>query len=314
VKKRAKTVRKSIQRRFDRRRKSLKEADVHALQKGLSDLDESLDSHDLERIRTSLEGLEQRAERTLDYTRKSSTREMIESLVVAVLIALLLRAFIVEPFKIPTGSMIPTLLVGDHIFVSKFIYGLRVPLSNAWFVEWGTPDRGDVIVFRYPQDQSKDYIKRVVAVAGDEVHTDGIDVFVNGTRLDRRTEDAFEYLEEGEGGPMLGTHTADRFVESALGNDAAYSVLYEARPFRPHWPNGSRLPGLACSPSGPGQARCRVEDDYVFVMGDNRDNSQDSRFWGGVPTRFVKGKALFIWWSYGPRSGIRWSRFGQVVP
>ncbi|MGF1509349.1 MAG: signal peptidase I [Myxococcota bacterium] len=313
-KKRAKELRKAVRRLVDKRAGGLREADVQAIEKCLTDLDGALDAGQPDRLQAAMESLEQRAQRSLGYERKSSVREMVESLLVAVAVALVLRAFVVEPFKIPTGSMIPTLLVGDHIFVSKFAYGFRVPLSNAWFATWATPERGDVIVFRYPEDQSKDYIKRVVAVAGDEVYTDGIDVFVNGTRLPREQLERFEYLEEGEGGPMLGSRDAQRFAESALGSSASYTVLYEDRPVRPGWPSGASPPGLRCSNGPVPRRRCRVADDYLFVMGDNRDNSQDSRWWGGVPTSFVKGKALFIWWSYGPRSGIRWTRLGRVVP
>jgi signal peptidase I len=226
---------------------------------------------------------------------------------------------VVEAFKIPTGSMIPTLDVGDHIFVNKFIYGLRVPLTNAWFAAWGSPDRGDVIVFRYPRDLSKDYIKRVIAVAGDRVRVAGQDVFVNGEKLPRAPRPDHRYVEEGEGGPDpddvpdFFVHSA-AFEERSRAGEQRYTVLYDRSASRLPWPSGGRLPGLRCSEPVPGTpAECVVEPEHVFVMGDNRDNSSDGRVWGAVPHAYVKGKALFVWWSRGPRSGVRWGRIGQAV-
>jgi signal peptidase I len=264
----------------------------------------------------AVDELRQRAEARLGMKTKGATREYTESLVVAVLIALFLRAFVVEAFKIPTGSMIPTLQVGDHIFVNKFIYGLRVPLSNRWFVEWGDPGRGDIIVFRYPRNQAQDFIKRVVAVPGDRIRVEGRDVYVNGEPLPRIEADPVQYLEEGEGSSMLGVRRADAYLERPSAADVEYTVLYQDEDdvYRQDWPIGIELPGLKCDPAGaPEPRRCTVKDGYFFVMGDNRDNSADSREWGGVPRELVKGRAMFVWFSYGPRSGIRWSRFGRGV-
>lgn len=291
---------------------------------------------DAKRLSTALKELDARTDQILGFAKKSTSREYTESIVVAVLIAIVLRAFVVEAFKIPTGSMIPTLAVGDHIFVNKFIYGLRIPLTNSWFVEWGSPERGDVIVFRYPRDLSKDYIKRVVAVAGDRVRVHGHDVFVNGQALEHGQPDTFEYLEEGEGeglfsaGPSM-TRNAIAIPEKSQGTSVPYTVLYDPGRFaRDDFPGFVDLPGLTCGPqASSGKDECVVEPDYVFVMGDNRDNSADSRFWGGVPITYVKGKAMFVWMSFGhdpedvqdgdtdhpttPFFGIRWSRIGNSV-
>jgi signal peptidase I len=273
------------------------------------------------RLSLALKELDLRVEQILGFAKKSTAREYTESIFIAIVIAVVLRAFVVEAFKIPTGSMIPTLAVGDHIFVNKFIYGLRVPFTNSWFAEWSTPSHGDVIVFRFPLDLSKDYIKRVVAVAGDRVRVDGQEVLVNGARLDRAAPESYEYVDEGEdedASSFGGVHHSYAFAEKSIGgNPHSYTVIYkrsELSSLDLPGEGGKELPGLTCTPERPeAHGECAVESGYVFVMGDNRDNSSDSRVWGAVPTSYVKGKAMFVWWSRGPKSGVRWDRIGGVV-
>ena len=197
---------------------------------------------------------------------KSVIREYTEALLVALLLALFIRSFIVQAFKIPSGSMLSTLQIGDHILVNKFVYGLRLPYPiEQPIYQWGQAQRGDVIVFVYPKDRSKDFIKRVVAVGGDTIEIRHKKVFVNG--------------------------------EAA---QDPYSTFAEA---------GQERPGPRDN-FGP----MTVPENSLFVMGDNRDHSHDSRFWGFVDMKDVKGKAFMIYWSWdGTDRWVRWERLGSFI-
>jgi signal peptidase I len=192
--------------------------------------------------------------------RKSVLREYAEAIAIAVVLALFIRTFVVQAFKIPSGSMKPTLLVGDHILVNKFIYGIKIPFTDKTIINLGKPNRGDVVVFKYPLDTKKDYIKRVVGLPGDKVELVNKQLFIN----DRVTDDPH----------------------------ASYSIYGNLRNFGP----------------------VSVPAHHLFVMGDNRDESSDSRVWGFVPDAYLKGKAFLIYWSWDRTNfGVRWSRLGDIV-
>lgn len=198
---------------------------------------------------------------------KSTFREYAEAILMALLLALFIRTFIVQAFKIPSGSMIPTLAIGDHILVNKLSYGVRIPFLEKYLVEFGAPERGDVIVFIYPEDRSKDFIKRVVGVAGDNVEVRDKKVFING----KAVEDAHAHF-EGYDPQLGGTVNGDNY--------------------------GPKV----------------VPEGHVFVMGDNRDRSYDSRFWGYVSLSEVRGKAFLIYWSWdGVDRWVRWERLGSLI-
>ncbi|MBN2231936.1 MAG: signal peptidase I [Deltaproteobacteria bacterium] len=196
-------------------------------------------------------------------------REWVESIVIAVIIALLIRAFIVQAFKIPSGSMEPTLLVGDHLLVNKFVYGVQVPLTEKKLFVFRHPERGDIIVFRYPVDGRKDFIKRVVGLPGETVEIRQKQVYIDGVPYDNphavfRAPNVVDQVPRDNFGPVT------------------------------------------------------VPPESVFVMGDNRDRSYDSRFWGFVDYGKIRGKAMIIYWSWNREARrlldkVRFRRLAQII-
>jgi len=205
-----------------------------------------------------------------------------------ILIVFVLRSFIVEPFKIPSGSMIPTLLVGDFILVNKYTYGVRLPIINKKIVDVGSPQRGDVMVFRYPEDPSLDYIKRVVGLPGDRVEYQNKRLTINGEPVTVSKVDDYLHPER--------LFYSRQFVEKLggvehrmLNDDDAPSFINDAVRF-PHREN--------CLYNNAGVI-CTVPPGHYFMVGDNRDNSRDSRVWGFVPDENIVGKAFLIWFNLG---------------
>ena len=217
------------------------------------------------------------------------------------LTVLVLRGFIVEPFRIPSGSMMPTLLVGDFILVNKFSYGLRLPVTHYKVTEGDKPKHGDVVVFRYPKDESQDYIKRVIGLPGDLVSYYNRRLSINGEPLDIKDNHIYQGL--GELNQMKGANGCDRvgagcevFVESNGGVD--YTMM--TNPGTTYGVNGELV----------------VPEGHYFVMGDNRDHSNDSRIWGFVPEENLVGKAFLIWMHWDWRdngSGLDLSRVGRKI-
>jgi signal peptidase I len=204
--------------------------------------------------------------------RKSVLREYVEAIAIAILLALVIRTLIVQAFTIPSGSMMDTLLVGDYILVNKFLYGPELPLTDYRLPALRQPRRGDIIVFKYPQDEKRDFIKRIVGTPGDTVQVRGQQVFINGAMLEE------SYVRRNPTG----------FAHTGSGSFCGYAY--------------------ACEP-------LVVPPDSYFVMGDNRDNSQDSRYWGFVKRDKVKGKAFLIYWSWdSDRHWLRWWRLGRYIP
>ena len=214
------------------------------------------------------------SQREIEKTRsKSVVREYAEAIIIAILLALVIRAFVVQAFKIPSGSMKPTLLVGDHILVSKFIYGIKIPFTDKELVHFSNPKRGDIVVFEYPVDPTKDFIKRVIGLPGDTVRIHDKQVFVNDKPLDE----------------PYAVHSDDKILPASVS------------------PRDNMGPIV-------------VPPHSLFVMGDNRDESYDSRFWKFVNIDALKGKAFIIYWSWNGdghftlnpnESYIRWNRIGK---
>jgi signal peptidase I len=203
--------------------------------------------------------------------KKKIIKEYVEPIAVALLIALFIRTFVVQAFKIPSSSMEPTLQVGDHLLVNKFIYGIKFPFIETKYFQFKKPQRGDIIVFIYPKDRSKDFIKRVIGTEGEKIEIVHNKIYVNNQLID----DAWGHYDE---------------------RSASTKYLQPMERFGP----------------------VTVPVNSVFVLGDNRDNSQDSRFWGFVKVNEVKGKALIIYFSWDRYAQnllgkVRWARFGRLI-
>ena len=198
---------------------------------------------------------------------KSKFREYVEAIILAVVIALFIRTFVIQAYKIPSGSMKPTLLIGDHILVSKFNYGIKLPFLRTTLIPVGAPQRGDIVVFIYPEDRSKDFIKRLIGVSGDTIEIRNKKIFING----------LPYSDKN------GVYVDNLVIPGAVQPRDNFGPV-------------------------------TVPEGSLFVMGDNRDESYDSRFWGFVSMKDVLGKALIIYWSWNQdEHWIRWSRIGGIL-
>jgi signal peptidase I len=205
--------------------------------------------------------------KSAEIKKKSALRENIEAIIVAVILAMFIRTFIVQAFKIPSGSMKETLLIGDHILVNKFIYGVKIPFLRTTVIKVKNPERNDILVFKFPEDPGKDFIKRVIGVAGDVIEIRDKKIYVNNMPLDDK----------------FGVYT----------DPHSFPASFQPR-----------------DNFGP----ITVPPDSLFVMGDNRDHSYDSRWWGYVNLKAVQGKAFMIYWSWDTDSfGVRWNRIGQML-
>ena len=209
-----------------------------------------------------------------------------------ILIVFLLRSFLVEPFKIPSGSMLPTLLVGDFILVNKYTYGIRIPIINKKVVDLNDPKRGDVMVFRYPEDTSLDYIKRVIGTPGDTVEYRDKKLTVNGVDAKFVAAGDYNYVEGG-----LNFITTQRRMETFDGKDHTILVQPDMPPL--HLGGVKQFPFRDNCVYNDSGFTCKVPEGHYFMMGDNRDNSLDSRYWGFVPDANIVGKAFYVWMNFG---------------
>ena len=197
---------------------------------------------------------------------KSKVQEYAEAIIIAILIALFIRTFVIQAFKIPSGSMKPTFEIGDHILVNKFIYGIKIPFIRKNIIPVCEPKRGDIVVFIYPEDRSKDFIKRVIAISGDTVEIRNKKIYLNGLPYN----------------DSHGIYTDDFIIPGSIQPRDNFGPV-------------------------------TVRPGTIFVLGDNRDQSYDSRFWGFVDMKDVLGKAFIIYWSWNKDNhSIRWDRFGKV--
>ncbi|MFQ5520495.1 MAG: signal peptidase I [Candidatus Methylomirabilia bacterium] len=218
--------------------------------------------------------------------KKSSIREYTEAIVMAVILALVIRTFVVQAFTIPSGSMMETLQVGDYILVNKFIYGAEIPYTPWSFPGLHSPERGDIVVFKYPLDERRDFIKRIIARAGDRLVIRDGQVLINGQPISE------QYVQNP--GQALGPPP---YVTDRNSGEPCLAQAATAAKAHPHQ-------------FGP----ITIPDGQYFVMGDNRNNSQDSRYWGCLRREHIRGKAFMIYWSWnGEDHWPRWGRLGKII-
>ncbi len=237
---------------------------------------------------------------------ESKEKELTEPLLVeyarsffpVILAVLLLRSFLVEPFRIPSGSMMPTLWIGDFILVNKFAYGVRLPVLNKKIISTGEPQRGDVVVFRYPKDQSVDYIKRVIGIPGDHIEYHNKTVSINGQQAPQIL--IGRYQGSGSGKSFTGAAESMERID-----EVEHAILID-----------QRRPDFSYSCQFLGQDGITVPAGHYFVMGDNRDHSSDSRCWGLVPEENLAGQAFGVWMSWDAHRSdfpIAWERLGNGI-
>lgn len=303
-----------IRKILDKRGYKVSQRGKEELGAALGNLESAIEGGDHEKIPGLAKKLEEKASRHMPFAKKSVGREYFESIGVAILVAVILRLFVLEAFKIPSESMVPTLMVGDHIFVTKYLYGISLPFSNKRLIHFADPDRGEVIVFVKPsiEEQTgfppqvqmpsffeeyemvgKDFIKRIVALPGDEVQMKDDVLYINKKKVPRCKVGTRTYRSLNKIRDKWEDHEGELWVEKH--GDYIYTIVEEvdAVPFN----------------FGP----ITVPEGQVFVLGDNRDNSNDSRYWGSVPIDNIKGRAGMIWWSNRRPHGFQWDRVGDFI-
>jgi signal peptidase I len=298
VRKKARQVYSETKNLYEKNKSKVQPEVAGLIKEKLGRAEFALSNGNISEVKLTADELEGINKEHLSKFAKSKLRQNIEALLFAVALALFIRTFVVQPFKIPSGSMIPTLLIGDHLLVSKFIYGTKIPFSDKVVLPLRKIKHGDVIVFWYPDnehDPSKvglHYIKRVIGLPGDKIDVDGRNLIINGKKVPLTYMGA--YYDE-----RYGTRY-DEYQEDLLGKK--HVVIYQNG--REYTPRGN-LPVV-------------VPPGHVFVMGDNRDNSQDSRFWGFVPIHNIEGEAFIKHWSWDFDSNnffdkVRWHRIFSLI-
>ena len=295
----ARSLRRSGARLLRRNRSRLEAPAAAEVEAALTAVDEAIAQGPATAALQARAQLDVTLDKHLAFARKSAAREYTESIGGAILVALLLRAFVFEPFHIPSGSMIPTLLVGDFIFVNKMAYGLRIPFSDPATIHKigeSAPRRGDVVVFIVPQRPDVDYVKRVIGLPGDRIEVRDNVVFVNGVEQKRTPLGDYSYREHSEYTDQDIDVVSDEYLEDLAGKQ--HTIITRKDPAYQH--SGAWV----------------VEEGKAFMMGDNRDNSSDSRVAGGIgpiPFSYIKGRASIIWISFGGSAGIRFERLFHSV-
>lgn len=302
IKRKAESQIRSARNILDTKHSLLQPDVVKTCREKISGLERAINTENSEQLESHYEDLKQFTEENLEKFGKSKLRQNVESILIALALALLIRTFVVQPFKIPSGSMIPTLLIGDHLLVNKFVYGTSIPFTDIRVLPIQEIARGDVIVFKFPENSERGprkgvhYIKRVIGTEGDTVDIRGNDIYINGRKVEQKYIGDYFYEDNG--------------IEISAD---MYRQYFDKHDFRVLYKKGS-----SATTRGKLAFPASVPADSVFVMGDNRDNSYDSRFWGFVPTENISGRAFMIHWSWdfeddGILGLVRWDRIFKTI-
>ena len=304
----AKRLLSSVEKILEKNGKNVSKKGRTEVEDAIAALKKAIETGESKSVVRALDKLGEKVDRHLAFARKSASREYIESIGVAVLVAVILRLFVVEAFKIPSESMVPTLMVGDHIFVSKYRYGLSLPFINKRVVRFQEPKHGEVIVFIKPKSEvsllgefdgdesdmaGTDFIKRIVGLPGDVVEMKKDVLFINGKEIPRCRVGDREYRTRMPFDNKWRDGKAELWIEKH--GEFRYTIAESMSGHRDSF--------------GP----ITVPSERVFVLGDNRDNSNDSRYWGTVPIDNIKGRAMVIWWSNRRPHGFQWDRVGTFI-
>lgn len=268
-------------------------------------LKKAMEGDDKKALAKELKTYKATVDQFVPFYKTSLVREYGEAIIIALILALIIRTFVIQAFRIPSSSMVPTLLIGDQIVVNKFLYGTRIPFTDIKVLPIRQPRKGDIIVFKYPEDPKMDFIKRVVGVPGDQIRAYNGHLWVNGELIDKKPLGTFRYYDKNYGISFTNDMYMEALPTGEDGEVKMHRMLLDSNPYDPGFIRGEEKNAKYCV-----KETCTVPEGHYLCMGDNRDKSNDGRAWGFVDEKLIKGKAMVIYFSWPPKQLIR---FGKIL-